>query len=55
MQDRTSGNIMLFAKRASSILLLCVQYNDWLDKQCGTLAREEFRTRRDGTMRARRR
>lgn len=44
VQERASGDITLFVKGADSVLSRAVQYNDWLDEECGNLAREGLRT-----------
>ncbi len=37
-QARDTGEITLYVKGADSVLARAVQYNDWLDEECGTLA-----------------
>lgn len=44
VQARDTGEITLYVKGADSVLSRAVQYNDWLDEECGNLAREGLRT-----------
>ncbi len=40
VQARDTGEITLYDKGADSVLARGIQYNDWLDEDCGNLARE---------------
>ncbi len=44
VQSRETAEITLYVKGADSVISQCVQYNDWLDEECGNLAREGLRT-----------
>lgn len=44
VQDRRSGLITLYVKGADTVMGRKVSYNDWLDEECGNLAREGLRT-----------
>lgn len=44
VQSRETAEITLYVKGADSVVSQCVQYNDWLDEECGNLAREGLRT-----------
>eukprot|EP00177_Eucheuma_denticulatum_P004786 GFKZ01008694.1.p1 GENE.GFKZ01008694.1~~GFKZ01008694.1.p1 ORF type:complete len:1164 (+),score=162.67 GFKZ01008694.1:465-3494(+) len=44
VQDRRTRNIVLYVKGADAIMGKKVRYNDWLDEECGNLAREGLRT-----------
>lgn len=44
IQDRQLGVITLYVKGADTIMAKKVRYNDWLEEECGNLAREGLRT-----------
>lgn len=44
VQERNTGAITLYVKGADSAMSKKVRYNDWLDEECGNLAREGLRT-----------
>jgi phospholipid-translocating ATPase len=44
VRDRASGEIVLYMKGADSVMSKIVQFNDWLDEECGNMAREGLRT-----------
>lgn len=44
VQDRQTRNITLYVKGADTVMAKKVRYNDWLDEECGNLAREGLRT-----------
>jgi phospholipid-translocating ATPase len=44
VQDVSTGGITLYVKGADSVMSKRVNYNDWLDEECGNLAREGLRT-----------
>lgn len=44
VQDRRTRSIVLYVKGADAIVGKKVRYNDWLDEECGNLAREGLRT-----------
>ncbi|KAI0560620.1 phospholipid-transporting ATPase IIA [Gracilaria domingensis] len=44
VQNRQSKNITLYVKGADTVMSRKVRYNDWLDEECGNLAREGLRT-----------
>jgi phospholipid-translocating ATPase len=39
-----SGTITFYMKGADSVMSKIVKYNDWLDEECGNMAREGLRT-----------
>ncbi|XP_064393299.1 probable phospholipid-transporting ATPase IIA isoform X2 [Halichondria panicea] len=39
-----SGEIVFYMKGADTVMASIVQYNDWLDEECGNMAREGLRT-----------
>ncbi|KAF8787826.1 putative phospholipid-transporting ATPase IIB like protein [Argiope bruennichi] len=41
---KSSGDIIFFMKGADVVMSSIVQYNDWLDEECGNMAREGLRT-----------
>ncbi|XP_029446696.1 probable phospholipid-transporting ATPase IIB [Rhinatrema bivittatum] len=44
VKEESSGEIMLYMKGADVAMASIVQYNDWLDEECGNMAREGLRT-----------
>lgn len=44
VQDRLTNAIFLYVKGADTVMAKRVRYNDWLDEECGNLAREGLRT-----------
>jgi len=44
VKDEESGEIVFYMKGADSVMQTIVQYNDWLDEECGNMAREGLRT-----------
>lgn len=44
VQDRRSRTISLYVKGADTVMGKKVRYNDWLEEECGNLAREGLRT-----------
>lgn len=44
VQERKTGAITLYVKGADTVMSKKVRYNDWLDEECGNLAREGLRT-----------
>ena len=44
VRDRTSGQIIFVQKGADAIMSKIVLRNDWLDEECGNMAREGLRT-----------
>ncbi|KAJ3089562.1 putative aminophospholipid-translocase [Quaeritorhiza haematococci] len=40
----TSGEIFFYEKGADAVMSRIVQYNDWLEEECGNMAREGLRT-----------
>lgn len=44
VQNRNTKNITLFVKGADTVMSKRVRYNDWLEEECGNLAREGLRT-----------
>lgn len=44
VKDETTGEIFFFMKGADTVMSGIVQYNDWLDEECGNMAREGLRT-----------
>ena len=44
IRDRSSGAITFVQKGADTIMSRLVQRNDWLDEECGNMAREGLRT-----------
>lgn len=43
-KDRQSGEIFFFEKGADAVMAKVVQKNDWLEEECGNMAREGYRT-----------
>lgn len=44
VRDKTSGEVMFLQKGADVVMAKIVQRNDWLDEECGNMAREGLRT-----------
>lgn len=44
LRERTSGEVCFFQKGADAVMSRIVQSNDWLDEECGNMAREGLRT-----------
>jgi phospholipid-translocating ATPase len=44
VRDRDSGEITFYQKGADVVMAPIVQFNDWLDEECGNMAREGLRT-----------
>eukprot|EP01114_Cavostelium_apophysatum_P015341 TRINITY_DN4154_c0_g1_i1.p1 TRINITY_DN4154_c0_g1~~TRINITY_DN4154_c0_g1_i1.p1 ORF type:complete len:1093 (+),score=239.76 TRINITY_DN4154_c0_g1_i1:78-3356(+) len=44
VKDKTSGAITFYMKGADVVMTKIVKYNDWLDEECGNMAREGLRT-----------
>ncbi|XP_052816784.1 probable phospholipid-transporting ATPase IIB [Mya arenaria] len=44
VKDEDSGEIVFYLKGADMVMQSIVQYNDWLEEECGNLAREGLRT-----------
>lgn len=44
VKDMSSGEITFYMKGADTVMSSIVQYNDWLEEECGNMAREGFRT-----------
>ncbi|CAL1295012.1 unnamed protein product [Larinioides sclopetarius] len=44
VKEESSGDIIFFMKGADVVMSSIVQYNDWLDEECGNMAREGLRT-----------
>ncbi|BGP43367.1 Putative aminophospholipid-translocase [Rhodotorula kratochvilovae] len=44
VRDRHSGEITFFQKGADVVMAKIVAYNDWLEEECGNMAREGLRT-----------
>lgn len=44
VQNTSTGAITLYMKGADTVMAQRVGYNDWLDEECGNLAREGLRT-----------
>nr|KAJ3417325.1 putative aminophospholipid-translocase [Polyrhizophydium stewartii] len=44
LRDLATGEIMFFQKGADVVMARIVAYNDWLDEECGNMAREGLRT-----------
>lgn len=44
IRDRQSHEITFYQKGADVVMSKIVQYNDWLDEECGNMAREGLRT-----------
>ncbi|KAI8344670.1 hypothetical protein BC941DRAFT_464880 [Chlamydoabsidia padenii] len=44
IRDRQTQDIMFYEKGADAVMARIVQYNDWLEEECGNMAREGLRT-----------
>ena len=44
VRDRSSGEVIFYLKGADVVMSRIVTYNDWLDEECGNMAREGLRT-----------
>lgn len=44
VRDRHSGEIQFYQKGADVVMAKIVAYNDWLEEECGNMAREGLRT-----------
>ncbi|KAJ1796366.1 putative aminophospholipid-translocase, partial [Coemansia sp. RSA 2399] len=44
VKSRLAGDIFFIQKGADSVMTRIVQYNDWLDEECGNMARDGLRT-----------
>lgn len=44
LKDQQSGEVIFYLKGADVVMQSIVQYNDWLEEECGNLAREGLRT-----------
>ena len=44
IQDHSTGEIVFYLKGADIVMSAIVQYNDWLEEECGNMAREGLRT-----------
>ncbi|XP_008558016.1 probable phospholipid-transporting ATPase IIA isoform X1 [Microplitis demolitor] len=44
VKDEATNEITFYLKGADVVMSGIVQYNDWLDEECGNMAREGFRT-----------
>ncbi|KAF7723368.1 putative aminophospholipid-translocase [Apophysomyces ossiformis] len=44
IRDKQLQEIMFYEKGADAVMSRIVQYNDWLDEECGNMAREGLRT-----------
>ena len=44
IRDRQSGEITFYQKGADVVMAKIVAYNDWLEEECGNMAREGLRT-----------
>jgi len=44
LKDMQTGEIIFYLKGADVVMQTIVQYNDWLEEECGNLAREGLRT-----------
>lgn len=44
IREESSGEILFFMKGADIVMSSIVQYNDWLNEECGNMAREGLRT-----------
>lgn len=43
-QDLQTGEIVFYLKGADVVMSAIVQYTDWLEEECGNMAREGLRT-----------
>lgn len=44
IRDRQTGDITFYQKGADVVMAKIVAYNDWLEEECGNMAREGLRT-----------
>lgn len=44
VRDKATGKITFYMKGADVVMTKIVQHNDWLDEECGNMAREGLRT-----------
>lgn len=44
VRDRASGDVIFYLKGADVVMSRIVTHNDWLDEECGNMAREGLRT-----------
>ncbi|KAI8049231.1 hypothetical protein BDF22DRAFT_195005 [Syncephalis plumigaleata] len=44
VRDMATGEIIFYEKGADVVMTRIVQFNDWLDEECGNMAREGLRT-----------
>lgn len=44
VKDTSSGEITFYLKGADVVMSSIVQYTDWLEEECGNMAREGLRT-----------
>ncbi|KAM5304023.1 putative phospholipid-transporting ATPase IIB isoform 3-T3 [Glossophaga mutica] len=44
VQDESTAEITFYMKGADAVMASVVQYNDWLEEECGNMAREGLRT-----------
>ncbi|KDE04200.1 phospholipid-translocating ATPase [Microbotryum lychnidis-dioicae p1A1 Lamole] len=44
IRDRKTGEIFFYQKGADAVMAKIVVYNDWLEEECGNMAREGLRT-----------
>lgn len=44
VRDRSTGDIFFYLKGADVVMSRIVTYNDWLEEECGNMAREGLRT-----------
>ena len=44
VKDEATEEIIFYEKGADVVMSKIVQYNDWLDEECGNMAREGLRT-----------
>ncbi|KAJ1816463.1 putative aminophospholipid-translocase [Coemansia sp. RSA 2598] len=44
VRSRMAGEILFIQKGADAVMSRIVQYNDWLDEECGNMARDGLRT-----------
>ncbi|CAG8474895.1 4120_t:CDS:10 [Ambispora gerdemannii] len=44
VKEKSTGEIIFYEKGADVVMTKIVKYNDWLDEECGNMAREGLRT-----------
>ena len=44
VREESTGEITFYLKGADVVMAGIVQYNDWLEEECGNMAREGLRT-----------